>query len=106
MVEQFAYFVKKLKAVPEGTGTLLDHAMIMYGSALSDPDRHNHENLPIVLAGRGNGTIKPGRHVKYSSAFRTKNEVPLSNLFVSMLDRMGVNADRFGDSNGRATNLD
>lgn len=106
MVEQFAYFVRRMKSVPEGDGTLLDHAMILYGSALSDPDRHNHENLPIVLAGRGGGTIKTGRHVKYSNAFRTKREVPLSNLLLSMLDRMGVDADRFGDSNGRATNLD
>jgi hypothetical protein len=106
MVEQLAYFLKRLKSIKEGDGTLLDHAMILYGSALSDPDRHNHENLPIVLAGRGGGTIKTGRHVKYSNAFRTKKEVPLSNLLLSMLDRMGVEADHFGDSNGRATNLD
>jgi hypothetical protein len=106
MVEQFAYFLKRMKGVPEGDGTLLDHSMFLYGSALSDPDRHNHENLPIVLAGRGSGTIKTGRHVKYNTAFRTKREVPLSNLFLSMLDRMGVDADHFGDSNGRATNLD
>jgi hypothetical protein len=106
MVEQFAYFLKKLKSVKEGDGTLLDHSMILYGSALSDPDRHNHENLPIVLAGRGSGTIKTGRHIKYNSAFRTKSETPLSNLFLSMLDRMGVNADQFGDSTGRVTNLD
>ena len=95
-----------MKASKEGDGTLLDHSMILYGSALSDPDRHNHENLPIVLAGRGNGTIKTGRHIKYNSAFRTKKEAPLSNLLLSMLDRMGVNADKFGDSNGRVTNLD
>jgi hypothetical protein len=106
MVEQFAYFLKKMKSIPEGDGTLLDHSMIMYGSALSDPDRHNHENLPIVLAGRGCGTIKTGRHVKYNNAFRTKNEVPLCNLFVSMLDRMGIPAEKFGDSNGPAANLD
>ena len=56
--------------------------MILYGSALSDPDRHNHENLPIMLAGRGSGTIKTGRHIKYNSAFRTKKEVPLSNLLL------------------------
>jgi hypothetical protein len=106
MVEQFAYFLKRMKSVPEGDGTLLDHSMILYGSALSDPDRHNHENLPVVLAGRGGGTIKTGRHVKYNNAFRTKREVPLSNLLLSMLDRIGVDADHFGDSNGRATNLD
>jgi hypothetical protein len=74
---------------------------------LSDPDRHNHENLPIVVAGKGSGTIKTGRHIKYNnSAFRTKSEIPLSNLLLSMLDRMGFNADKFGDSNGRVTNLD
>jgi hypothetical protein len=106
MVEQFAYFLKRMRNVPEADGTLLDHSMILYGSALSDPDRHNHENLPIVLAGRGCGTIKTGRHVKYSNAFRTKKEVSLSNLLLSMLDRMGVDANQFGDSNGRATNLD
>ncbi|HTK74450.1 MAG TPA: DUF1552 domain-containing protein, partial [Gemmataceae bacterium] len=82
MVEQFAYFLKRMRNVPEADGTLLDHSMILYGSALSDPDRHNHENLPIVLAGRGGGTIKTGRHVKYSNAFRTKKEVSLSNLLL------------------------
>lgn len=106
MVEQFAYFLKRMKSVREGEGTLLDHAMILYGSALSDPDRHNHENLPIVLAGRGCGTIKTGRHVKYSNAYYSKKAVPLSNLLLSMLDRMGVEADHFGDSSGRAPNLD
>ncbi len=106
MVEQFAYFLKRLKSIDEGEGTLLDHSMILYGSALSDPDRHNHENLPIVLAGRGGGTIKTGRHLKFKSEFRTKNEVPLSNLLLSMLERMGLDADHFGDSNGRVPNLD
>ncbi len=106
MVEQFAYFLRRMKSVQEGDGTLLDHSMILYGSALSDPDRHNHENLPIVLAGRGNGTLKTGRHVKYNNAFRTKKEIPLSNVFMSMLDRMGVNADKFGDSTGRAAGLE
>ena len=106
MVEQFAYFLKQMKSVKEGDGTLLDHSMILYGSALSDPDRHNHENLPIVLAGRGSGTIKTGRHVKYNSAFRTQERSPAVEPVLSMLDRMGVNADKFGDSNGRAANLD
>jgi hypothetical protein len=106
MVEQFAYFLKRMKSVPEGDGTLLDHSMILYGSALSDPDRHNHENLPIVLAGRGSGTIKTGRHIKYANAYYTKKEVPLSNLLLSLLDRMGIEAAGFGDSNGRAAQLD
>jgi hypothetical protein len=106
MVEQFAYFLKKMKSVKEGDGTLLDHSMILYGSALSDPDRHNHENLPIVLAGRGCGTIKTGRHIRYNDNFRTDKEIPLTNLFMSMLDRMGVEADHSGDSRGRAAELD
>jgi hypothetical protein len=86
MVTQFAYFLGKLQSAQEGDGTLLDHAMILYGSALSDPDRHNHENLPIVLAGGGNGTIKTGRHIRYPR----RPEVPLSILLLSLLDRMGV----------------
>jgi hypothetical protein len=106
MVEQVAYFLKKMKSTPEGAGTLLDHSMILYGGALSDPDRHNHDNLPLVLAGGGCGTLKPGRHVKYGGSLRTKDEVPMSNLLLSMIDRMGVNADKFGDSNGRVSGLD
>jgi hypothetical protein len=106
MIEQFAYFLKKLKSIQEGDGTLLDHAMILYGGALSDPDRHNHENLPILLAGRGCGTLKTGRHIRYDWSLRGKNEVPVSNLLLSLLDRMGVNADKFGDSNGRVAQLD
>jgi hypothetical protein len=75
--------------------------MILCGSALSDPDRHNHENLPIVLAGRSGGKIKTGRHVKDNNAFRTKREVPLSNLLLSMLDRMGVDVDHFGTATAK-----
>ena len=94
-VEQFAYFIERLKSVREGEGTLLDHSMIMYGSGLSDGNRHNNEDLPVLLAGRGGGTLEPGRHIKF------RRETPMANLFLSMLDRMGVQADRFGDSTGR-----
>jgi hypothetical protein len=69
--------------------------MIVYGSGLGDGNRHNHDNLPVLLAGRGNGTIEPGRHVRYD------DETPMTNLFVSMLDRMGVSVDFMGDSTGR-----
>jgi hypothetical protein len=93
-VEQFAYFLEKLKATRDGDGTLLDHSMIVYGSGLSDGNRHLHENLPTVLAGRGCGTLKPGRHVKYAA------ETPMTNFFVAMLDRMGVSVDKIGDSTG------
>jgi hypothetical protein len=93
-VEQFAYFLGKLKATQDGDGTLLDHSMIVYGSGLSDGNRHLHENLPTVLAGRACGTLTPGRHVKYAA------ETPMANFFVAMLDRMGVPVDKMGDSTG------
>ena len=98
-VEQFAYLLGKLKGVREGNGSLLDNVMIVYGSGICDGDRHNHDDLPILLAGRGNGTLKPGRHLKVEPQ-------PLNNLYLSMLDRMGVKLDRLGDSTGRLTKLD
>jgi hypothetical protein len=93
-VEQFAYLLGKLKAMKEGDGSVLDHAMIVYGSGISDGDRHNHDDLPILLAGKGGGSLDSGRHIKYDA-------VPLNNLYLSMLDRMGVKVDRHGDSTGR-----
>ena len=98
-VTQLAYFLDRLKSIPEGEGTLLDNSMILYGSALSDGNRHNNENMPILLAGRGGGTIDPGRHVAYAT------ETPLCNLFLSMLDRMGVAAPYIGDSTGQLSGL-
>ena len=99
-ISQFAYLLEKLKAVKEGDGTLLDHCMIAYGSGISDGNRHNHDDLPILLAGGGGGTIKGGRHVDYPK------DTPLTNLYVSMLDRMGVKVDSFGDSKGRLDGLE
>ena len=92
---QFAYFLDKLKAVKEGEGTLLDNCMILYGSGIADGNEHAHHNLPILLAGRGGGTLKTGRHVKL------EGRVPLNNLYLSMLDRLGAPIERFGDSTGR-----
>jgi len=92
---QFAYFLDRLKSIKEGDGTLLDHSMIVFGAGISDPDRHNHNDLPLVLAGRGAGTLTPGRHIVLP------DETPLTNLYLSMLDRMGVAAEKIGDSNGR-----
>ena len=94
-VEQFAYLINRLKEVREGDATLLDHSMVVYGSGISDGNAHAHENLPILLAGRGNGTLTTGRHIALP------NETPLTNLHLSMLDRMGAAADSFGDSTGR-----
>jgi hypothetical protein len=96
---QLAYFLEKLRSVKEGDGTLLDHAMVAYGSGNSDGDRHNHDDLPIVLAGRGCGTIKPGRHVRFSS------ETPVNNLWLSMLERMEIKVGQLGDSTGTLKGL-
>ena len=94
-VEQFAWLLKKLKSTPDGDGSLLDHMMVTYGSGFSDGNAHDHANLPLVVAGRANGQLRPGRHVRY------KLETPMSNLFVAMLDRVGVPVESVGDSNGR-----
>jgi hypothetical protein len=98
-MSQFAYFLTKLKGIKEGNGTLLDQSMILYGSGIGDGDRHNHDELPILLAGKGGGSIKTGRHLKF------KKDTPLTNLFVAMLNRMDVSVKSFGDSNGELTDL-
>ncbi|HTU26174.1 MAG TPA: DUF1552 domain-containing protein [Pirellulales bacterium] len=94
-VTHLAYFLGRLAAVQEGSATLLDNSMVLYGSGISDGDRHNHNDLPIVLAGGGAGTIRTGRHVLY------KQETPIANLYMAMLDRLGAPSDRFGDSDGK-----
>jgi len=99
-VTQFAHLLERLKAVKEGEGTLLDHSMIVYGSGIGDGNQHNHDDLPILLAGRGGGTIKAGRHVKYETG------TPLNNLYLSMLDRVGVKRDSLGDSTSRLSDLE
>jgi hypothetical protein len=95
----FSYFLKKLKSVSEGEGNLLDHSMIVYGSGISDANRHSHHDLPIVVAGKANGTIDTGRHIDLGE------EVPLNNLFLSMLDRMDAGITSIGDSSGRLKQL-
>jgi hypothetical protein len=94
-VEQFAWFLEKLRNTTEGEGNLLDHSMIIYGGAIADGNRHNHDDLPILLAGHGGRTITPGRVIT------AKQGTPMTNLYLSMLDRMNVNAERVGDSNGK-----
>jgi hypothetical protein len=98
-VQQLSYLLQRLKSIQEGEGSLLDNCMICYGSAISDGDRHNNENLPIVLAGGGGGTFDTGRHVRYST------ETPMCNLFMSMLDRVGASVPFVGDSTGQLGRL-
>jgi len=96
-VTQLAYLLKRLQSIREGEGTLLDHSMIAYGCGNSDGDRHNHDDLPILLAGRGGGTIATGRHLRF------KDETPVTNLWTSLLERMDVRVPFIGDSTGALT---
>jgi hypothetical protein len=98
-MEVFAHFVSRLKATPDGDGTLLDHSMVVYGSAIADGNKHTHEALPVLLAGRGGGAIKSGRHIAYAK------QTPLTNLYLTLLDRMGVRPETIGDSTGRIEHL-
>jgi hypothetical protein len=99
-VEMYGYLVGKLKSVKEGEGTLLDSCMVVYGSAIGDGNRHNHNELPVLFAGAAGGTVKTGRHVRYPK------DTPMTNLFLSMLDRVGIPEERFADSTGRLKGLE
>lgn len=98
-VELLAYFLKKLKSTRDGDGTLLDHSLIVYGSGLSDGNRHLHEDLPILLAGRGDGSLKPGQHIVL------EKETPMTNLYLTLLDRMGIRPENIGDSTGKVEHI-
>ena len=93
-VSQLAYLLGRLRSVKEGDGTLLDHCMIAYGSGNSDGNAHNHDNLPVLLAGKGGGTIPQGRHVRFPK------ETPVNNLWLALLGRLGVKLPSLGDSTG------
>ena len=98
-MELFAHLLEKLRSTPDGDGSLLDHVTIIYGPGFSDPNRHWHKDVPIVLAGTGAGTITGGRHIRFT------NEPPLANLHVTVLDKMGIALDQFGDSTSRVEAL-
>jgi hypothetical protein len=99
-MDRFGRFLRKLDAMKEPDGsTVLDNSMIVYGSALGDGNKHNHDELPIILAGGGGKTLNPGQHVKLDQA------TPMTNLYIAMLDRMGVKAKRVGDSTGELDGL-
>jgi hypothetical protein len=94
-VSHFAYFLEKLRTTPDGDGSLLDHSIFVYGSGISDGNIHFHLDLPMLLVGGGAGTLKGGRHLRYA------NDTPIANLYVSVLDKLGVPMHQFGDSTGR-----
>jgi hypothetical protein len=91
-VKLLAGFLERLRATPDGDGTLLDHSMILYGSSLSDGNEHNFDPLPVVLAGGAAGKLQGNRHLRYAP------QTPMSNLLLSMLDMLGAPQDSFGDS--------
>ncbi|HUR57713.1 MAG TPA: DUF1552 domain-containing protein [Opitutaceae bacterium] len=98
-VSLFAYYLDRLKSTPDGNGTLLDHSLILYGSGIGNPNIHDHTNLPILVAGGAAGGMKGGRHIRY------KEPVPLANLHLTLLDKVGVKIDSFADSTGKINEL-
>ncbi len=94
-VEMLAYFLDKLKSTPDGDGNLLDHSIILYGSSMSNGNQHDHDPLPVILAGGASGQLEGGRHMQYAQ------HTPMSNLLLSVLDKLGVHQDRHGDSTGQ-----
>ena len=97
-MELFAGFIAKMKATPDGDGSLLDHSVVVYGSGLSDGNRHTHEDLPVMLVGKG-GNFKLGHHITYPQG------TPMTNLYLTLLDRMGVQPEKIGDSTGMIEHL-
>jgi hypothetical protein len=98
-VTLFASFLEKLRSTPDGDGSLLDHAMIVYGAGMSDSNAHDPKNLPILLAGGGTGLLKGGSHLRFPK------ETPLANLHLTLLDKLGVRVDKLGDSAGELPEL-
>lgn len=98
-VSLFAEFLQKLQAIPEGSGTLLDHSLYLYGSGMGNPNVHDHLNLPILVAGGASGGMKGGRHI------RCAQPTPLANLHLTLLDKVGVRLDSFADSQGHVEGL-
>jgi len=98
-VSLFAEYLEKLKNTPEGNGSLLDNMLILYGSGIGNPNVHDHTNLPIILAGGAAGGLRGNRHIRYD------NPTPLANLHLTLLDKVGVKLDKFGDSTGKIDGL-
>jgi hypothetical protein len=93
--ELFSKYLTRLRATPDGDGNLLDHMTILYGSGISNSNRHSGVNLPILVMGGGAGTLKGGRHIAYD------DEPPMSNLLVTLMDKLGVPVEKIGGSTGK-----
>ena len=98
-VEQFSYLLGRMKSLSEGESSLLDNSMLLFGSTLKDGNRHTEKDLPLILAGKGGGSVASGRRL------RAAKDTPLCNLHVAVLNRMGVDVSQFGDSTGALKGL-
>ena len=101
-MQMFVHFLDRLQSTPDGDGSLLDHTMILYGAGMSNSDSHLHHDLPILLAGTGAGALDGGQHLRVGSE---EQEVPLSNLHLALLEKMGLPVEQFGDSTGTVRTL-
>src|SRR5262249_12970309 len=97
--QTFAHYLERLASPSDGDGSLLDHVTLIYGSGMSDGNRHNHHNVPTLVVGGGSGTIKGGRHLRY------REDTPVTNLFLTLLTKLGVPAESIGDSSGTLAHL-
>src|ERR1700741_1528324 len=93
-MQLFARFVARLESTPDGDATLLDRCMILYGAGIADSNRHTHDRLPVLVVGKGNGSVRTGPHIDYGK------DTPVTNLLLAMLDRVNVRPGRLGDSTG------
>jgi len=98
-IQQLAYLLERMQSIQEGPATLLDNSMVLFGAGMRDGNRHDPHNLPILLAGRGGGTIASGRHIVY------EKKTPLCNLYRSMLTRLGAPVEQLADSTGELAGL-
>jgi hypothetical protein len=98
-VNQFKGFLEKLKSMPDGDGSMLDHTLLLYGSNMSNSNAHDHFPLPNLVVGGAAGTMKGGRHLKY------EDHTPMTNLLMTMLDKVGAKQETLGDSTGTLGNL-
>ncbi len=93
------YFFDRMRSIPDGDGSLLDHSLIVYGATLGDGNLHTYKNLPVLLMAGGVANTQGARHIKYPQ------DTPMANLYLTLLDKLGIHIDKFGDSTGRLTEI-